>query len=342
MANAFPEIKLINVTELENKLSNIGDALRERKSLVDIKWSIDGMPEVIRTLSDTSKDTVATSNMLSGITAHDASGNLITGNISTVARAATTMSVTADDTNDTLKFTGANNQSSGYLASGGSRSASSTATLTISKYSEDTVRATVTESASNKSISKDFKVSYGELKVPSVSYDTGTITSAANSSTAFKISVSNSVNTPGYVNANSAKYTNGIGAAAVVRGSSSRQLSLTLPSAGTYAIYFFSTKGRSDYYTSNVENASKGAYGVGTISVTSGSNNTSSEFTLTNPIIDDQINAGGPSYGGNTCKYQSTGLTVSMQFKYIDGSGITTWYNVGWLDHYHLVAIRTA
>jgi hypothetical protein len=64
----------------------------------------------------------------------------------TVARANTTISVTADDTNDKLTITAGNNQSTGYVA-GANKTTTATVTLTASG-------ANVTATVGNKSITK--------------------------------------------------------------------------------------------------------------------------------------------------------------------------------------------
>jgi hypothetical protein len=90
--------------------------------------------------------------------------------VSTAARADTTISVTADDTNDKLTITASNNQSTGYVT-GANKTASKTISLTASG-------ATVTASDGTNSISKS--VATATQATPSVSINSsGKITASA-------------------------------------------------------------------------------------------------------------------------------------------------------------------
>lgn len=89
----------------------------------------------------------------------------------TVTRASTTLSGTADDTNDTITYTASNNQGTGYVT-GSNQTATKTVTLTTSG-------ATVTASDGTASVSKS--VALATQATPSVSIDssTGKVTATA-------------------------------------------------------------------------------------------------------------------------------------------------------------------
>ena len=94
----------------------------------------------------------------------------VTKSVATTTRADTTISVTADDTNDKLTITASNNQSTGYVA-GANKTASKTISLTA-------FGATVTASDGTNSISKS--VTTAAQATPSISVDAnGKITASA-------------------------------------------------------------------------------------------------------------------------------------------------------------------
>lgn len=160
----------------DTTLEAIGDAIRGVTGKTTVLTPDEGMPAEISELSDTRNDTVTASKMLSGTTAHDSSGQPITGSIAsrtssnvtasgatvtvpaghyasqvtksvtTATRADTTISVTADDTNDKLTITASNNQGTGYVT-GANKTATKTITLSASG-------AMVTASDGTNSISK--------------------------------------------------------------------------------------------------------------------------------------------------------------------------------------------
>lgn len=95
----------------------------------------------------------------------------------TVTRASTTLTGTADDTNDTITYTAANNQGTGYVT-GANKTATKTVTLTTSG-------AAVTASDGTVSVSKS--VATATQATPSVSIDstTGKVTATATQSAGY-------------------------------------------------------------------------------------------------------------------------------------------------------------
>ena len=101
---------------------------------------------------------------------YDGLSKVNVGAISTIARAETTISVTADDTNDKLTITASNNQSTGYVT-GSNKTATKTITLTASG-------AEVTASDGTNKVSKS--VSTATQATPTISVDSsGLITASA-------------------------------------------------------------------------------------------------------------------------------------------------------------------
>ena len=160
-----PTYKLVDATKLDQKFTNITNALRDQKIDHDEnhKYSINAIPDVIRELTDVSKDTVTPASMLSGITAHDSNQKAITGSIPTVDRSVTTVEVAADDGQKTLTFTASNNQASGYLASGSDEIASVISTLSISG---NTAKMETTIDSTSYSVSAD--VATTNISTPSI------------------------------------------------------------------------------------------------------------------------------------------------------------------------------
>lgn len=115
-------------------------------------------------------------HLLEGYELYDDEGNLIEGTMPAVARASTTITTTADDTNDKLTLTASNNQATGYVT-GSNKTASKTITLTASG-------AVVTVSDGSKSISKS--VATAIQATPSISVSTsGLITASATQSAGY-------------------------------------------------------------------------------------------------------------------------------------------------------------
>lgn len=99
-----------------------------------------------------------------------------TKSVATATRANTTISVTADDTNDKLTITASNNQSTGYVTG-----ANKTATTTISLTANG---SSVTASDGNSSISKS--VSTATQATPSITVDSaGKITASSTQSAGY-------------------------------------------------------------------------------------------------------------------------------------------------------------
>ena len=173
-----PTYKLVDATKLDQKFTNITNALRDQKIDHDEnhKYSINAIPDVIRELTDVSKDTVTPASMLSGITAHDSNQKAITGSIPTVDRSVTTVEVVADDEQKTLTFTASNNQASGYLASGSDEIASVISTLSISG---NTAKMETTIDSTSYNVSAD--VATTNISTPNISVSKeGVITATVN------------------------------------------------------------------------------------------------------------------------------------------------------------------
>jgi hypothetical protein len=160
----------------DTTLTALGDKIREKTGVTATLTPDGTMLTELDKMADVSNDTVTAGSMLSGITAHNSSGEKVTGNIATktssdltasgatvtvpagyyasnasksvatATRANTTISTTADDTKDTLTVTASNNQATGYVT-GSNKTASTTISLTTSG-------ATVTASDGTNSISK--------------------------------------------------------------------------------------------------------------------------------------------------------------------------------------------
>lgn len=190
----------------------IADAVRSKTGTTN-EMTLDGIVSNINKISTgdgivlpTLTNEGSSSDMLSGKQLIDGDGNIVTGTIqtkttdnvsvsgstvtvpagyyadnviksvTTVTRADTTISTTADDTNDKLTITASNNQGTGYVA-GANKTATTTISLTVSG-------STVTASDGSKSISKS--VATATQATPSISIDNaGLITAIATQSAGY-------------------------------------------------------------------------------------------------------------------------------------------------------------
>ena len=173
---------------VNEKMTGLADAVRA-KTGGTAELSIDGMTTALNNIPNkTSSDLI-----VNGATVTVPAGNYKTAaskSVSTVTRADTTMSVTADDTNDKLTITASNNQGAGYT-SGGNKTATTTITLSASG-------ANVTASDGSKSVTKS---------VATATRAGTSITTAADSTNAkLTLTATNNQNT-GYVTADTSKNT---------------------------------------------------------------------------------------------------------------------------------------
>ena len=119
--------------------------------------------------------------------------------VSTATRANTTIAITADDTNDKLTITAANNQGAGYVA-GANKTATATITLTASG-------STVTASDGSKSISKS--VTTATQATPGITVSSAGLITASATQTAGYVAAGTKSNTKQLTTKAAATYTPG-------------------------------------------------------------------------------------------------------------------------------------
>lgn len=245
---------------IQEKLSIIGESIREKTGKTEL-LSLDEMPAEIAAIETgikTDDATAVAGDILSGKTAYakdvkitgtiptktqgdlTVSGATVTvpagyyatgatKSVATATRANTTISVSADDTNDKLIITASNNQSTGYIT-GANKTATATISLTASG-------AIVTASDGTNKVSKS--VATATQATPSISVDS-----------AGKITAS-STQTEGYVTAGTKTATKQLTtkAAATITPSTSNQ---TI-AAGIYLTGTQTIAGDADLKTANIK-----------------------------------------------------------------------------------------
>lgn len=176
------------ITRLSDAKEAIKAAIEERGVAVPSDTKLDGMAILIYDIPagvDTSEDTVTAGSMLSGITAHDASGAQITGTIATK----TSSNMTANGATVTAP--------AGYYATSQSKSVSTAtqATPSISVSTAGLITASATQSAGyvssgTKSATKQLTTQAAKTVTPSASsqtavasgvYTTGAVTVSGDS-----------------------------------------------------------------------------------------------------------------------------------------------------------------
>lgn len=237
------------------KMTAIADAIRAKTGGTD-KLTLDGMEDAIT--SYTTDATAAAEHILSGKTAYVNNAKVtgaiatktasdlsaseatvtvpvgyyesqVTKSVATATRASTTISTTADDTNDKLTITASNNQTTGYVT-GSNQTATTTISLTASG-------STVTASDGTNEISKSVATATQATPSITVSSD-GLITASA-------------TQTAGYVSAGTKSATEQLttkAAATITPGTSDQTIA-----SGTYLTGAQTIAGDADLVAGNIK-----------------------------------------------------------------------------------------